>query len=260
MRVTGSIFRTLVGYVAVVGAVAATTAPSAQAQATGSGSRWSGFYAGIIVGNSQLDVSPSLSTDNRWFAPGDLAAIKATSVGQNLNGNAWGIGGQVGYNRQFGSFVAGIEADLTSSHFNKSATSTVQYPSSAPSLTLTQSVSQNYLGTLRGRIGVNFSDLLLYATGGLAYGNVNFGRVFGDTVIQTAGTATSSVLVGYAIGGGAEYAITRNLSLKGELMHIDLGSIKNGGPLSAGGVVQVQMFGRAEIAQNIARVGLNYHF
>ena len=77
-----------------------------------------------------------------------------------------------------------------------------------------------------GAFGYTAADrLLIYGTGGLAYGNVssNSDVLFtsgGDTYVGSS----SAMQAGWTLGAGAEYAFNKNLSVKLEYLYIDLGS------------------------------------
>jgi outer membrane immunogenic protein len=108
--------------------------------------------------------------------------------------------------------------------------------------------------------------VLLYATGGLAYGdvttsvtgsNLGAGSCNGSFVYCFSGT-TGGVSVGWAAGAGIEYAFAPAWSIKGEYLHIDLGSrsIVLADRFAGGGFEAVQNSFRADTVQ----VGINYHF
>ena len=86
----------------------------------------------------------------------------------------------------------------------------------------------SWLGTTRARVGfVATPDnrLMIYATGGVAYGGgtSNF-SVFDSTTGSFFTGSPSSTRVGWVIGGGVEYAVTNNITIKGEYLYADLGS------------------------------------
>ena len=99
----------------------------------------------------------------------------------------------------------------------------------------------NWFGTVRGRAGYAFGPTLVYATGGLAFGEVENFRV---TETQT----------GYVVGAGVEYKFSPAWSLKGEyqFVSLDASSASGAGPLGITGG------DRSEV--NTFRVGVNYHF
>ncbi len=88
--------------------------------------------------------------------------------------------------------------------------------------------SLTWLGTTRARVGfVATPDnrLMIYATGGVAYGGGNSQfSVFDATTNSIFSGNPSSTRVGWTIGGGVEYAITNNITIKGEYLYADLGS------------------------------------
>lgn len=169
------------------------------------------------------------------------------------------FGGQLGYNYQAGCFVYGIETDFDVNGMNDA--NTVNRPLAAP---LVKRIIHNvtddvgYLGTLRGRFGYTAADrLLIYGTGGLAYGNVssNSGVLFtsgGDTYVGSS----SAMQAGWTLGAGAEYALNKNLSVKLEYLYVDLGSksyINAGQPLPAFSYTT-----DLDTSMHVIRVGLNY--
>jgi len=110
--------------------------------------------------------------------------------------------------------------------------------------------------------------LLLYGTGGLAYGNEKisengFGTAAGCTaavaIVCTSGSSTG-VGMGWTAGGGVEYAVSRNWTVKAEYLYYDLGSRT----LTLNDVfgrfpANVQTFTDA-FRGNIVRGGVNYKF
>ena len=88
--------------------------------------------------------------------------------------------------------------------------------------------SLSWLGTTRARLGfVATPDnrLMIYATGGVAYGGGNSQfSVFDATTGSIFSGNPSSSRVGWMIGGGVEYAVTNNITIKGEYLYADLGS------------------------------------
>ena len=113
----------------------------------------------------------------------------------------WGIAGglQGGYNRQYGALVIGGEADLTLSGANDTF---------AP-----WKFSNPWFGTLRGRAGYGFNNILVYATLGFAFGG---GRA------EVGGSSEDRTHPGWAAGGGMEVGLTSAWSARVEYLFIDL--------------------------------------
>lgn len=118
------------------------------------------------------------------------------------------VGGTLGYNMQFGSVVFGIETDLDWSNLKGSTTTNCP---------LGCETKNSWLGTARGRIGYAFDRFLPYFTGGAAFGNIQ--------AMATGLTAATETRVGWALGGGIEYAFLSNWSAKVEYIYVDLGTM-----------------------------------
>lgn len=126
-----------------------------------------------------------------------------------------------------------------------------------------------WFGTLRARLGLLATEnLLVYGTGGLAYGNVSASTNVSETscfptctTLTSAGVA-SSTRAGWTAGGGLEWAIDRNWSIKTEYLYVHLGDLTySNSPLTSGGPFSiVNTTSVAYFNSSIARVGLNYRF
>ena len=135
-------------------------------------------------------------------------------------------GAQAGYNWQTGPWVFGIEGDLQAT----GASDTF-----AP-----WKFSNPWFGTVRGRAGYAFSNILFYGTAGLA---------FGELQGQTFGLTESHTNAGWTVGLGAEFGFARNWSAKVEYLYVDL----NDSNFVITGAQNGYRFG-------LVRAGVNYHF
>jgi opacity protein-like surface antigen len=84
----------------------------------------------------------------------------------------------------------------------------------------------DYLGTIRGRAGIAVGNFLVFGTAGLAVGGI---KLQGSIVPVPAANPTyigqrSQLQFGFVGGGGIEYAITYQLSIRAEFLHYDLGT------------------------------------
>lgn len=192
-----------------VGAAAAADLPRRSAPmpstvtAPVSAYNWTGIYAGV----------------NGGYTWGDMKHY-------GLNPAGFIGGGQIGANYQMGQFVVGAETDLMGTSANDSAFGRKQ--------------SLNYIGTLRGRAGVAFDNVLVYGTGGMAYGK---------GTERLPGLKDDNTHVGYVVGAGLEYGFTPNWTARTEYLYTDLGTKSyNGSALKDG------------YSGSIIRAGLNYKF
>jgi outer membrane immunogenic protein len=189
--------------------------------APSTGSSWTGFYMGANAGYA-----------------GGTARTSATGIGSGSAGYDGLIsGGQIGYNWQSGKIVFGVETDLQASG--------VEYTETSFGIIARSRL--DYLGTVRGRIGVTFASIMPYVTAGIAYGqNTISASGFGTTIRD------QQTHLGWTIGAGVEAQISSGWSVKGEYLYVDLGRETYFSAI-AGGF-------QAEADFHTARIGLNYRF
>ena len=228
---------------------------------------WSGFYAGVNAGAAFGRSSTQTST---VFSPiGYFAATSVTSIAtvgdQSANKAGFTGGLQLGYNWQMNSVVAGLEADFGYMGTRTSVTSGAVYPCCAPTAySITQSAKTDWLMTLRPRVGIANNNWLLYVTGGLAVGEVKGDFTFADTFATAAESASvSKTKVGWALGGGVEYALAGRWSMKAEYLHVDLGSVSgtstNLTAFTPAIAFPANTFTHSvKVTDDIVRIGVNY--
>ncbi len=137
------------------------------------------------------------------------------------------VGGvQGGYNFQNGSWVFGVEGDLEATGADDTF---------AP-----WKFSNPWFGTVRGRAGYAFNNVLLYGTGGLAFGELSG---------QTFGFSESHTSAGWTLGAGVEFGVAQNWTAKIEYLFVDLSESN----FAITGVSNGYHF-------DMVRAGVNYHF
>jgi hemolysin activation/secretion protein/opacity protein-like surface antigen len=252
----------------------------------------SGFYAGLNAGYA-IDGSPKISStgrvvssgaDARFFGNGaPVSAANITGSAPAFGNSAIG-GGQVGYNLTNDVWLLGAEADIqgagqsTLSTSSRMANATVAGVTETATTDFDDRKSLDWLGTVRGRVGMMaMPQLLAYVTGGLAYGGVSADtratQSWNDPALGPfAATASSSVAlgdysatrVGWVAGAGLEWMFAPGLSVKGEYLYYNLGSATfTSGTLTTdalGFTNVVSSTSSAHFNGHIVRVGLNYHF
>jgi outer membrane immunogenic protein len=249
---------------------------------------WTGFYFGANLGGifgASSGVSTSASpifndtTGAALGAPSYFGTASAASIASNASLSNAGVigGGQIGYNWQFNnSFLAGLEADIQGATLssNASASGAATEPSTGSLVSTTSNLSKtlNYLGTVRGRLGFLVTPtLLVFGSGGLAYGGVTFT----NGVFQTSSNANfpfsavsanySDARIGWAAGGGVEWLFSPNWSAKVEYLYYDLGTASAANALSAAIPAGNLLYGSfyqtsTHFNGQAVRAGLNYHF
>ena len=222
---------------------------------------WTGFYAGINAGyvwggNSDVDtigqVQVNINNVNGGARPGRVGLDQEGFIG----------GAQIGYNWQSRGIVFGVEADISFTDRDDNLRVTTTALNGVSRLNNDFRSRLDYLGTVRGRVGVAFDRTLLFVTAGLAYGEVSNGADFFGPANQLQFTGQKSgVETGYVVGGGVEHAFSANWTLKGEYLYFDLGKQTVGVnvvPGSGGGGTGYDS--RFENDGHILRAGLNYRF
>jgi outer membrane immunogenic protein len=222
---------------------------------------WTGFYFGGNAGGHWGSDNITTTTSVANFGAASAAAIDLASP-ITLKPQGWIAGGQVGYNMQVGHLVFGIEGDADWLNGTASRALAFTGPAPAPGDTLSNSTQGTFLATLRPRFGAAYDHGLVYVTGGLAIGTVKTTdsmTVAGGTVLESTGNTITRV--GWAAGGGFEYAFTDNWSAKIEALHVDLGGTYDTGiPCVAVCAVATDIVVHHKYTDNIARFGINYRF
>jgi outer membrane immunogenic protein len=244
---------------------------------------WSGFYiggnAGYGWGKANTDIAYGAADPFAGTLGADTIPPFAHSDSLKLNGPNGG--GQIGYNWQFAPMgVLGIETDLQTSRQKNSNRFVDSFslsdhqdnPTTLDGTTVTDHEAKiSWFGTVRGRLGYASNGVLLYGTGGLAYGKVALSgtsvstvtSTFADgrnnsqfTTVAAASFAASAVNLGWTAGAGIEGALPDNWTWKAEYLHMDLGSVSATGIAATGATFTAS----SKFTDDIVRLGLNYRF
>ncbi|WP_336799442.1 outer membrane protein [Kaistia sp. MMO-174] len=174
---------------------------------------WNGFYVGVHAGAAVGDFKYPFDA----YLGGDF------TINGELKQSASGAfgGAQIGYNWQFNpNWVLGVEADIAASSYEGKVSADVNAGNFSANLSAGTEVE--WFGTVRGRIGYAMDNVLLYGTGGFAYGDVK--SSISGNIIGNIDESTSDTEYGWTIGAGLEYGITQNITFKTEYLYVDLGS------------------------------------
>jgi outer membrane immunogenic protein len=211
-------------------AVAADVAPRSVVKAAVSGSyNWIGFYAGLNAGYAWNENSGPGAAFSDPAPVWGLVPI-ATSGGYNfpdLSPRGFVGGGQIGYDHQWGSVVAGLVADFQWADVSDSASSFSRVViAGSPTTTDFNSLELDMLGTVRAKLGIANNNWLIYGTGGVAYGHVkssinSLGNFPGVGIVAFTGS-NSEWQSGWTLGAGFSYGIG-NWVIGIEYLHYDLG-------------------------------------
>jgi outer membrane immunogenic protein len=237
------------------------------------GVTWSGFYVGVNAGYAwgDADSRSKLACPDEFCAytnPDSLAFIGGLGSG-DVSGDGFTGGVQAGYNWQRGNIVFGIEADFNALDVEGTLFVDGVVPGGAGQRAeVTTTLSADWLLTVRARLGVTLSPtVLLYATGGLAIAEVEVANKFLDNAVDVGGGANnegassnSDVLTGWTVGGGLEWAIDRNWSIRGEYLYVDLGSVSTRTAVGALDLTPNTLDSSADLTAHIVRAAISYRF
>jgi outer membrane immunogenic protein len=234
---------------------------------------WTGFYIGANGGGGWGHDS---------FSGTQTTLLGPTAFSGTSNSSGPLAGGQIGFNYEFPTthIVIGIEADGDWANI-------VGAPSSCSTFTtgvltgVTAGCAANHVtlqdfGTVRGRLGYAWNNVLLYGTGGWAWANTsgNSGvTCLGPTcpatpspIPFTGGTATfsNSLTSGWTAGGGLEWGFLPHWTARIEYLHLqfnDVGTSYTSTPLILGVLPSPAT---THVSTNsgveVVRVGVNYLF
>lgn len=192
--------------------------PTPLPQLAPSGGRWNGLTIGVNGGGLW---APGQSETQVWYPE----AITPSGIPSSYTFSSYGgmIGGQAGFNKQWGGYVVGATAD-----YDFVGGATAKQTASGTYLGTAYSTAQSQqlqsLGTIRGRIGFTpIDDMLIYATAGLAFGQTRASSSLAFASGPVYAGAHSDVTVGAAAGGGVEYALGPQWSIGAEFLYYNLG-------------------------------------
>ncbi|MBN2905433.1 MAG: outer membrane beta-barrel protein [Rhodobacteraceae bacterium] len=153
-------------------AAPAPAAVAAPAPMTYVSNDWSGGYAGVQLGYANVDAT-----------------------GAPVDGDGGLVGVHAGYRWDTGNTVYGVELDYDNADIN-----------------LDGAAKLNSVARLKGQIGYDMGQTLLYGTAGVAYGDTTLGNE-----------------TGYLAGVGMAYAISPSMTLGAEVLYHDFDEFGNSG-------------------------------
>jgi outer membrane immunogenic protein len=171
----------------------------------------------------------------------------------------------IGVSRQSGQLVLGIEADFSA--FGLDAKRDTGVVASVFQVRAVDSVSADWLATLRLRLGYAVGQSLIYTTAGPAFSNISASRFIdwaadgcggGEFSLNRCHAGGGDITAGWTIGGGVEHAISERWAVKAEYLYADFGEAKF---TTVSTVAADQNIKHSiDLSTHIARLGVNYKF
>jgi len=229
---------------------------------------WTGWYVGLNVGGnwgtSAISTTVGNSSTGAFYPPNIVSNINAIGAPANLNTNGFTGGLQGGYNYQIGQWLWGVEADFQ--YFRSAGSNSVTGPIAAfNTVTITSSISSDWLFTLRPRLGIILNNWLFYGTGGLAVSELKANWNWVNTTAGlpiTESASASGVKAGWIVGGGIETMLPGKWLIGAEYLYVNFGSISvNSIAIETGfGPLSNPFSHTADLSANIVRARLSKLF
>jgi outer membrane immunogenic protein len=223
---------------------------------------WTGFYIGANGG---------YGWGHQSYSGASVTPFGPATFGGTGNSSGWLAGGQIGFNYEFPTMnvVIGVEADGDWSNIKGSSSSCAALAGGVPAGCAVNSTALNDIGTVRGRLGYAWNNVLLYGTGGWAWGTTSGTSTTtcvgpgcpGASIPFTGGTATygNTLLNGWTAGGGIEYGFLPNLTARVEYLHVWFDNVgTNYTSTTSVGTTTTHIASNNGI--DMVRIGINYLF
>ena len=206
---------------------------------------WTGFYLGGQVGYAWARDNGSINNP----APGIPGLPSSIFLPFTVNLNGVIGGAHAGYNLQINQWVVGVEGSVDGTSLSKTQL-VGAFPPFFQGLVDPKATVQ---GSIRGRLGIAFDRVLIYATGGAAFANFT---VAYNTLPLGGVDQITSTRTGWTVGGGLEYAVTNNWSIRGEYRYSDFGSRNDFSAVA----LFPNSFVRHHLTENQVQAGFSYKF
>ena len=257
-RLYGIVGLALAGTLATGSALAADMpmkAPAAPAY------QWGGCYLGVNVGGGTSGTNfGSAVGPGTYLAAGDAATVAGSGSG-GANADSILAGAQTGCNLQSGTLVYGLEGDFDYFHTNPQFSNNTNTLADGNAFAISQSLTTNFLATVRPRIGVAADRNLAYITGGAAFTNVNYTTSYVDanTPPGTGTASASRALLGWTAGAGWEYAWADHWTVRAEYLLASFPTTNALGTIAGAGGTNT-LHGSTDLVIQIVRAGVNFKF
>jgi outer membrane immunogenic protein len=223
--------------------------------------QWGGCYLGVNVGGGASGTNfGSVVDPGTYLAAGDAATV-AGSGGGGANADGILAGAQAGCNFQSGTLVYGLEGDFDYFHTDPQFNNNTNTLANGNAFAIAQSLTTNFLATVRPRIGIAADRNLAYITGGAAFTSVSYTTSYVDanTPPGTGTASASRALVGWTAGAGWEYAWTDHWTVRAEYLLASFPTTNALGTIAGAGGTNT-LHGSTDLVIQLVRAGVNFKF
>ena len=215
------------------------------------GHSWSGVYFGGHLGYGWNDVE---LTENLSVTIGGVQP-PPFPLKSSHDAHGWLGGVHLGAMKQFGSLVVGTEINLDGANINGSGANCLGITTLIPQVGSTCETEVNWMVTALSRLGVAFDHFLVYGTAGWAIAGVDHRLSLNIPTQPAIGLkwAQQDVADGLALGAGLEWAISKDVLLGLQYLHVNLDAKGEG--LALGGVLT---HGTRDLDLNVVTARLSF--
>ncbi|MEM8971001.1 MAG: outer membrane beta-barrel protein [Pseudomonadota bacterium] len=205
------------------------------------------------------------------FTPDRTTVEGAFQTEADLSGGL--VGGYLGYNYQFGNLVFGVDASLSASDLEGSSVTPVGVSTRVSGFldgssgqkafvrskeeTIDAAATYNIdnLAIIAGRLGYAWGHTMVFAKAGVAFADVETSLTVGNRGVLESDERH----IGFALGGGFEHAITNNLVVKFEYVHVNLGEEQHDTESNVDGL-NLSAASEIDVKIDTFTMGLSYKF
>jgi outer membrane immunogenic protein len=231
--------------------------PPAMAPVLSQNYDWTGFYAGISGGWGFAEGEADYEYVGA-FTP-EFLLVAPSSVDVEPDGAL--VGGTVGFNLENNGYLFGVEGDISWSDITGEASFDFAGAPPPDPFVASTDFDMAWFGTLRGRVGFAMERVLIFATAGAAFADLELRTSFVSDPVDSGDYSGSEdgIEIGWTAGGGIEFAVTDRWSIKAEALYYDLGEV------SATATDPVMFPGQSietalDVTGVVARGGVNFQF
>jgi outer membrane immunogenic protein len=198
---------------------------------------WTGLYLGGQIGYA-------------WDHDNISSFFPLLNINNSLSDSPSGVigGAHIGYNLQINQWVAGVEGTVDGTSVQNTVLAAFPVP------TVSYTTRASIQGSLRARAGVAWDRALIYVTGGAAFTGITNNYFAGFPLLLSDNI--SKTRSGWTVGGGIEYAVTNNWSVRAEYRYSDFGHFTDFPFVTVAGAPFVQH----HLTQNQVQMGVSYKF
>lgn len=241
-----------------------TVATSSAALAADLDTSWEGLYGGITIGSLHGEADPdTATTDGSYFRTPNINKLNNTFQ-KEITGSSATASALVGYLKQHGNFLYGIEADLTVMDFNEKTSTTTGYTNGAGENNTETSIKSNLSLAIRPTIGYSFGGTMVQFGAGPVISRFNYNFNFSDFSGTSTNSEEDKTAVGLSADIGIKHRLDNNLILQVDYVYSHYSNVADSSSLltnASGNSTNTDVFSHgSDFESHNMRIGLIKYF